>query len=173
MQTKHTQSTSSVRDEMTDGSTGRTPSGASFAARLLKFAGKGKPSPAPLPTPPKHAPVHQKAEARAMPQNVQVVNPASIKRNVHTPIPDHLKAHSDGLYSGWASTLRNQKALSRRAGIRFIQHGLVRRGVTHRQDITHIEAMLEVFQELAVRRGAILQNPEYTGRPPYPRYVLP
>lgn len=170
MQTKHTQSTSSVRDEMTDGSTGRTPSGASFAARLLKFAGNGKPSPAPLPTPQKPTPAHSKPPITPTPQNVQVATTRPAPRNVQV-LPESMKQHAPVIYPAWLRALESgQPVLTKRGGRRFLYCYFTKGGKPHAGDI---DALLELFRVAAFKRGVIRENTKYTGSPPYPRYVLP
>jgi len=176
MQTKHTQSASPVRDEITDNhgtakeDTTISTDGASFAARLLKFAGNGKPSPAPLPTPSKPTPAHPNPHPAPTPQDVQVAAARAAPRNVQV-LPESMKQHAPVIYPAWLRALESgQPVLTKRGGRRFLYRHFTKGAKPNAGDI---DALLELFRVAAFKRGVIRTNPEYTGQAPYPRYVLP
>jgi hypothetical protein len=145
-------------------------SGADFAARLLKFAGNGKPSPAPLPTPPKHAPAHSKPPSAPTPQNVQVSAARPAPRNVQV-LPESMRQHAPMIYPAWLRALESgQPVLTKRDGRRFLYRYFTKGAKPNAGDI---DTLLELFRVAAFKRGAILHNPKYTGQAPHPRYVLP
>ncbi|MEZ5452328.1 MAG: hypothetical protein R3E93_05840 [Thiothrix sp.] len=77
-----------------------------------------------------------------------------------------------GLYEQWkAEVLAGNTKLTTRDGRSFISAHLCR-GKKRTITPDGMNALLEVWQVRAVKEAALVLNPKYTGKPPFPKYLL-
>ena len=175
-------------------STPNTPtlgSGETFAAKLLRVAGRLTPSLPPSPDTRNRGDVHQENLPRWPAPNVRGVSPAPSRpnvRGVYAPIagelmqealagvrrhvPAVLSPHFETLYSAWlAELLAGVPVLAARPAQRFL-HLRIRTGLRVAILPGGLHALAGLFRAKAFAQGILRANPRYTGRPPYPRFIL-
>ena len=166
-------------------------SGETFAAKLLRVAGRLTPSLPPSPDTRNRGDVHQENLPRWPAPNVRGVSPAPSRpnvRGVYAPIagelmqealagvrrhvPAVLSPHFETLYSAWlAELLAGVPVLAARPAQRFL-HLRIRAGLRVAILPGGLHALAGLFRAKAFAQGILRENPRYTGRPPYPRFIL-
>ena len=166
-------------------------SGETFAAKLLRVAGRLTPSLPPSPNTRNRGDVHQENLPRWPAPNVRGVSPAPSRpnvRGVYAPIagelmqealagvrrhvPAVLSPHFETLYSAWlAELLAGVPVLAARPAQRFL-HLRIRAGLRVAILPGGLHALAGLFRAKAFAQGILRANPRYTGRPPYPRFIL-
>ncbi len=157
--------------------------GLDLAARLRAVINK-KSAPTPLPIVPSPAgDVHQKTDVRPAPGHdvsgdVRPPQPSmseimlaainNVKKTV--PIDQHIKINT--LYQCWIDDLQNAEddyMLTARGGISWVKTNAAK-ALHINVSYAAIDAISNLFRTKALAAGAIEHNPDYTGKPPFPRY---
>ena len=113
-----------------------------------------------------------------------------IPTNVRAHSPDHEKALLDamkdaqgkieadilkegyGLYEQWkAAALAGESVLSARGGRAFVNANLCQ-GKKRTITPDGMDALITIWQARATKEGVLTLNPKYTGKPPFPKYLL-
>jgi hypothetical protein len=83
-----------------------------------------------------------------------------------------LSPHFETLYSAWlAELLAGVPVLAARPAQRFL-HLRIRAGLRVAILPGGLHALAGLFRAKAFAQGILRANPRYTGRPPYPRFIL-
>lgn len=91
---------------------------------------------------------------------------------VKAHLPDHLHPLTRGLYDEWkASLFLGQKVLTARGGRRFL-HDRIRQTMGEEITASAIDSLLSLFRAYLFKEGYLIPNPKYTGKPPFPRFIL-
>ncbi|QTR55465.1 hypothetical protein [Thiothrix unzii] len=91
---------------------------------------------------------------------------------VRRHVPAVLSPHFETLYSAWlAELLAGVPVLAARPAQRFL-HLRIRAGLRVAILPGGLHALAGLFRAKAFAQGILRANPRYTGRPPYPRFIL-
>ena len=163
-------------------------SGETFAAKLLRAAGRLAPSLPRSPDVPQNTPRTlghgNLGDVRGTPSTP---TPSDV-RGVYAPIagelvqeawagvsrhvPAALSPHVETLYRAWlAELLAGVPVLAARPAQRFL-HLRIRAGLRVAILPGGLHALAALFRAKAFAQGILRANPRYTGRPPYPRFIL-
>ena len=163
-------------------------SGEIFAAKLLRAAGRLAPSLPHSPDTPQNTPrtlgCGNLGNVRGTPSTP---TPPDV-RGVYAPIagelvqeawagvsrhvPAVLSPHIETLYCAWlAELLAGVPVLAARPAQRFL-HLRIRAGLRVAILPGGLHALAGLFRARAFAQGILRANPRYTGRPPYPRFIL-
>lgn len=91
---------------------------------------------------------------------------------VKAHLPDHLHPLTRGLYDEWkASLFIGENVLTARGGRRFL-HDRIRQTMGEEITASAIDSLLSLFRAYLFKEGYLIPNPRYTGKPPFPRFIL-
>jgi hypothetical protein len=132
--------------------------------------------------------VHSPSNVRAHSDDVR--DDTHIPANVRAHSLDHEKALLDamkdaqgkvdadilkdgyGLYEQWkAAALAGESVLSARGGRAFVNANLCQ-GKKRTITPDGMDALITIWQARATKEGVLTLNPKYTGKPPFPKYLL-
>ena len=85
---------------------------------------------------------------------------------------DSITPHIPGLYRSWISDLLSGIDLLPVRSGRLWVHRRVRLGLRFDISASAVDSLLNDFKLKACEEGYLLGNPSYTGRAPFPRYLL-
>ena len=116
----------------------------------------------------------QLGESSSLPHPIpppRVVSP-HIAPHIRGAFSDPITPHIPGLYRSWLSDLLSGRdLLPVRAGRSWV-HRRVRLGLRFDISASAVDSLLQDFKRKACDEGYLLLNPSYTGRAPFPRYIL-
>ena len=120
-----------------------------------------------------HTPTPSNVQGQSKPQKLtlETVILSAIQR-VKEQAPPALQPHTRALYEAWrGELLAGQKVLTARGGTRYL-HRKIRQEMKTDITASGLDALLALFRAYAFKEKIIFQNPRYTGKPPYARFLL-
>lgn len=140
---------------------------------LDNVRGKSSPSTPPNVRDTQTTPTASNVREQSKPQKLtlEAVMLSAIQR-VKEQAPLTLQPNTRALYEAWrGELLAGKKVLTARGGTRYL-HRKIRQEMKTDITASGLDALLSLFRAYAFKEGIIFQNPRYTGKPPYARFLL-
>lgn len=156
--------------------------GLDLAAKLAALINK-KSNPAPSVPASTAGHVHQANDVRPMassdvcgdvrpqPLSMSEIMLAAIN-NVKKTVPTAKHAQINNLYLAWLNDLQtatDDHMLTARGSIAWVKHNAAKQ-LSINVSYAAIDAISDLFRAKAMQAGVIELNPDYNGKPPFPRY---